>query len=80
MDRKILDDQIKLFKEKESEIYAELKKLDQMEIDFIEESENPENYEFKCMGKPPNKIDMIYLYYILLECQNQNWNNNLIFR
>jgi len=38
-----------------------------------------EKYQFKCIGKMPNQIDILYLYYILLECQNQNWTNELIF-
>ena len=36
-----------------------------------------DGYQFKCMGKPPNKVDMIYLYYILVECQNNNFDRNL---
>jgi len=51
MDRKILDDQLKLFKEKEDEIYEELKKLDQIEADFFEQLKGMEDYELEGMDQ-----------------------------
>ena len=57
MDRKILDDQLKLFEKKENEIYQELKKLDEIENGLIEEADDPKNYELK--NELPDKIKMI---------------------
>ena len=47
MNRQILDDQLKLFKDKENEIYEELKRLDKIEADFLEEAAELKEYELR---------------------------------
>lgn len=38
-----------------------------------------EGYVFSCTSGTPTKVDMIFLYFLLLECQKQNWFNELSF-
>ncbi|MEA1967878.1 MAG: replication initiator protein A [Thermodesulfobacteriota bacterium] len=37
-----------------------------------------DGYIFEAAGGVPSKVDILYLYYFMLESQKQNWNNNLI--
>jgi hypothetical protein len=40
--------------------------------------EDPDGYKFECAGYVPGKVDMILLYYLMLESQNRNWDDTLI--
>ncbi|MCA1793671.1 MAG: replication initiator protein A [Desulfobacteraceae bacterium] len=40
--------------------------------------EDPDGYRFECAGYVPGKVDMIFLYYLMLESQNKNWSDVLV--
>ncbi len=40
--------------------------------------EDPDGYKFECAGYAPGKVDMLILYYLMLESQNRNWDDTLI--
>jgi len=39
--------------------------------------EDDDSFKFSC-AKLPTKVDMLILYYLLLECQNNNWSDKLV--
>ncbi len=41
--------------------------------------EDREGYKFEASRGVPSKVDMLFLYYLMLESQNNNWNNIVRF-
>lgn len=40
--------------------------------------QDQEGYRFECAGYAPGKVDMLILYFLMLESQNHNWNDKLV--
>jgi hypothetical protein len=40
--------------------------------------EDQEGYKFECAGYAPGKVDMLILYFLMLESQNRNWGDKLV--
>jgi len=41
--------------------------------------EDQDGYIFEAAGGVPSKVDILFLYYFMLEAQNNSWNDTLIF-